>query len=297
LCDKWNSFTEQTLPVGLKAKLAELIEWPDCEFHLDEIQFEDNAGLGLGVSSLLCASVAGVMFMRRKSSAVGVSVWQTALHWSPAVALIGVFAESNLSTIARLVLPYYVLLLPLFLAGAGHEQLVRKPWWRAAALAVFVAAFGLVIVSPTRPLFSIQIFRNFERRFPDSKALAQIDKNYSLFRDRPNTFSLAVPMLPQGLKVLGVTTYNDPQASLWRPYGSRCVEEVCPNDTAVDLRMRGVQYILVRSDMFGKWFSTSLDEWLQTMNANLVRPTPVIIRVSSGHGSSVPCNWYLVKLL
>ena len=89
-----------------------------------------------------------------------------------------------------------------------------------------------------------------------------------------------------------MTTYDDPETSLWRPFGSRRVVHVCAVDTPNYLKSRGVEYILVRAEMFDhRWFSEPLDEWLVKMNAEVIQKISLNLRASAG-----PLDWYLVKL-
>jgi hypothetical protein len=289
--DRWNRAVENNLPPRLEEPLAKLIESPGSKFHLDEMQIEENAGLGFGVSALLLISVVAAFFARGKKSS-GATTWQTCARWSPAISLLAVLAESNLATIARVLVPYYLLLLPPLLAGAGHERLVRIGWWRASAFAVFLIAAGLLILSPARPLFpTMKILESARAHDSSSRLPARMERVYPVYRDRNDAFAPARDILPPGLKVLGLTTYDDPETSLWRPFGSRRIEHVCPDDTAEQLRARGVEFILVRDEVFGIWFKGSLDGWLKKMNAQVVQTIPLTLRASAG-----PRDWHLVKL-
>ena len=195
-------------------------------------------------------------------------------------------SQSEVYPIDRILAPYYALLFPLFLANPAHEPLVKKTAWRVAAFAGFVMAAGLLIVSPARPLFPVQTIL---KRFPDAPARVRVV--YSVYAGRNDAFAPARDILPPGLKVLGLTTYDDPETSLWRPFGSRRIEHVCPDDTAEQLKARGVEYILARDEVFGKWFNCSLDDWLKKMNARVVQTIPLTLRASTG-----PRDWYLVRL-
>jgi hypothetical protein len=78
---------------------------------------------------------------------------------------------------------------------------------------------------------------------------------------------------------------------LWWPLGSRRIEHVCPDDTAADLKARGIEYILLREQAIGQWFNCPLDDWLKRMNAQVVKKLSLNLRASSG-----PLDWDLVKL-
>jgi len=285
VADKWNRMMDQALPPGLQARLGRIMEGPLCRFHLEQMQIEENAGLGFGVSFLLLASLVAVYFARPANTVRG-PPWLACVRWSPVISLLALMAQSNLYEIARVLTPYYALLLPPLLACAGHERLVRFFWWRAAAFAVFTIAAGILVISPARPLFpALTILGKMQ------DAPARIREVYSVYRGRNDAFAPARDALPPDLKVLGMVTFDDPETSLWRPFGSRRVEHVCPGDTAADLKARGVEYILLREEVLGSYFNCSTADWLKQMNAQVVQKIPLQLRASAG-----PVDWYLVKL-
>jgi hypothetical protein len=211
---------------------------------------------------------------------------------APVFSLAALMTQSNMSTISRLIIAYYALLLPLVLACAGHEQVVTRRWWRALAFAVFVMAAGLLIISPARPLFPVGMFLGKTHpAAPPHPTLARVETVYSAYRSRSDAFAPVRDVLPPDVKVLGLITYDDPETSLWRPFGSRRIEQVCPQDTAADLKQRGVEYILVREELLGPWFKCSLEDWLKQMNARVVQRIPLHLRISRG-----AADWYLVQL-
>ena len=88
-----------------------------------------------------------------------------------------------------------------------------------------------------------------------------------------------------------MVTFDDPETSLWRPFGSRRVEHVGPHDTAADLKRRGIEYVLIKGEILGQWFQCPLDDWLKRMNAQVIQTLPLNLRASRG-----ALDWYLVKL-
>ena len=287
----WDREVSNVIPASLTLKISDvMIEPRAASFSTDEMQMEENAGLGFGVSALFLVSVVGSIFMRQKKNSSHISIWLVCVRWSPVISLLAVMTQSNLSGIARILTPYYLLLLPPLLVCGGHEPLVKKNWWRASALAVFLLAAGLLIISPARPLFPVQtILRKIQ--MPNSHLVARVKEVYSVYGNRNDGFAPARAILPPDLKILGMVTFDDPETSLWRPFSSRRIEHVCPGDTAADLKARGVEYILLREQAVGQWFNCPLDVWLKQMNARVVKKIPLDLRASSG-----PLDWYLVKL-
>jgi hypothetical protein len=153
LAGKWNQTVERVMPPKLRVRLEQTFMPPDNQLQLPEMQIEEYAGLGFGVSTLLLISVVAALFVKqRRRQTTGRASWQTCVRLAPLVALVALITQSHMSFISRLMVSYYALLLPPFLACAGHEGLVKKCWWRAGAFAVFFIAAGLLILCPARPL-------------------------------------------------------------------------------------------------------------------------------------------------
>ena len=293
----WNHWVERTLPPELAGSLEQVIEAPGCRFYLDQMQIEENAGLGFGVCVLLLASVVAAKFEQRKKTAIvsknpGGSTWQTCVRFAPVVSFFALITQANLAAIARISTPYYLLLLPALLAGAGQERLIGKCWWRVLGFAVFVAAAGLLIISPARPLFPVQtLLKKIQPHVPDSRLFTRVNTVYSVYGARGNAFEPARAILPVDANPLGLITWDDPEASLWQPFGSRRIFHVCRNDALDDIRRRGIHYVLVSSFILSQSWKTSLDEWLARNNAEVVQRLSLELR--AGRGAT---DWFLVRL-
>jgi len=290
---EWNRAVTNLIPARVTERLGQaMLEPAAADFPAQEMQMEESAGLGLGVSMLLLASVVAVAFARKETPSANHSIWLACVRWSPVVSLLAVMTQSNLEGPGRILAPYYLLLLPVLLMTAGHERLVRQNWWRAATCAVFLTAAGLLVLSPPRPLFPAQtILEKIAAHAPDSKMLARANEVYSVYAHRNDAFAPVRDRLPPGLAVLGMVTFDDPETSLWRPFGSRRIEHVCSGDTAADLKARGVEYVLLDEELLNRNCGGPLDEWLQKMNARVIQKFPLNLRASTG-----PHEWDLVVL-
>jgi hypothetical protein len=58
--------------------------------------------------------------------------------------------------------------------------------------------------------------------------------------------------LPPDEKLVGVITFDDPETSLWRPFGSRKILHVAPDDTGEQIRRWGVRYVLVSANRYNQ---------------------------------------------
>ncbi len=287
----WNRGVSNLIPARLSSLLSQVMVEPGAaSFSAVEMQIEEAAGLGFGVTVLLLVSAAAAGFARRKNLSLDASFWLVCVRWAPVISLFAVMTQSNLSAIARILTPYYLLLLPPLLAGGGQSVVVKKHWWRALAFFVFFLAAGLLIISPARPLFPAQTILG-KVQMPESRLLARVKEVYAVYGNRNDAFAPARAILPPGLNVLGLITYDDPETSLWRPFGSRRIQHVCPGDTVADLKVRQIEYVLLREQAFSKWFGCPLEVWLQQMNAKVVNKISLNLRASSG-----PLDWYLIRL-
>jgi hypothetical protein len=297
LAGQWNQYADRAMPAWLDERLQQTIIGPDSKLQLPEMQIEEDAGLGFGVCVLLLASMVAVMFAGRNHPGDIRPVdrgrkWQTCVRLAPIVSLVALLSQSNMGVTSRLVIAYYAFLLPPVLVCAGHEWVVTRRWWRISAFAVFIMAAGLLVVSPARSLFpALTIMEKLQARRPDSHLLARLREVYSVYRGRNDGFAPARALLPPDLKVLGMVTFDDPETSLWRPFGSRRIEHVCSGDTAVELKQRGIEYILVREEVLGLWFNCPANDWLKRMNAQVIQTIPLNLRASRGAR-----DWYLIKL-
>ena len=297
LAGQWNQFADRAMPAGLGGRLQQTIIGPDSKLQLPEMQTEEAAGLGFGVCVLLLASMVAVRFAGRNHPgdtrpADRGRKWQTCVRLAPIVSLVALLSQSNMGVTSRLVIAYYAFLLPPVLVCAGHEWVVTRRWWRISAFAVFIMAAGLLVVSPARSLFpALTLVEKLQARRPDSRLLARLREVYFVYRGRNDGFAPVRALLPPDLKVLGMVTFDDPETSLWRPFGSRRIEHVCSGDTAVELKQRGIEYILVREEVLGLWFKCQPNDWLKRMNAQVIQTIPLNLRASRG-----AMDWYLIKL-
>ncbi len=288
LAGAWNKGVPTVLSPELQARLHQtMAESGAAEFRLPEMQMEESAGLGFGLTLLLPASFLAALWLGRKGPGRPIVFdQQWVLRWLPVVAFMAVMTQGGLSAIARLIIPFYALLLPVWLMGPGHEPLIRKCWWRVAAYAVFAGAAFLLVISPARPLFPAMTLLE---KFPSLPA--RVTTVYSVYHGRHDAFAPARAALPPGLKTLGFISYDDPEAALWWPLGSLRVVPVCPQDTPAELKQRGIEYVLASEEKIEMWFGLTADAWAKKMDAQVIRKIPLSLRAAWG-----PRDWDLIRL-
>jgi hypothetical protein len=287
---------------------------------LGEMPTEDNAGIGFGISVLMVISVVAGRFLTRnaergtrngKSGKRESGKGETAdtqhatrntlsqlstlnsqlVLAAPWLALLAYCMKSGMVTPGRLITPYYPLLFPLLLAGAGQSQIVRRCWWRILAGGVVALAFAALIVNPSRPLWPAKtITAKLVARYPGQPKLARAQKVYEVYGHRADPMPEVRQWFPPGLKVIGFMGFaDDLDISLWKPYGSRRVEPFLISDSPEAIRKLGIEYAVV-SGLALHFDHVTIEEWLQKNAAELIESTTVTTTVSMG-----PQPWYFVR--
>lgn len=261
-------------------------------FSMAEMENEEGAGLGFGVCLLVAATVAAVFCSSRNRLHLSAFRPLTVLFvLGTCIALLVFMITSDVMSTCRLLAPYYpFLLVPVLIVVPS--ALVRRRWWKGLALATFVLAALPVICSPARPLFPWKSSIAMLQKMGCPEHLLQRAQTvYSVYSHRSDGFAPILPSIPKETRVVGLVTYDDPEATLWLPFGARRVIHVCRDDTADILRTEGLTYILVSSDKFHLDFPLPFDQWLARMNGTVVDTVPLTLRAGQG-----PVDWYVVKL-
>lgn len=260
---------------------------------LGEMPTEDSAALGFGVSMLVLVSVIAGVFSKRKTQyapRLGVHAFRFLLV-APWIALLAYCVKTGMVTPGRLIAPYYPLLLPLLLMGAGQSQIVRHRWWMALAGVVLLLALAALVVAPSRPLWPANtILAKAVAIHPGQPQLQRAQKVYEVYRQRSDPLAAIREHFPKNLKIIGfMGTDDDLDISLWKPYGSRRVEPFFVTDSPEYIHQLGIEYAVVSGlDLASK--NVTIDEWRQKTGAELIFTTSATLTVSQG-----PEPWYLVR--
>ena len=286
----WNAHALAALPHFISGPMTANFE-PGF-LWLGELPTEDWAGIGFGLSVLLAVSVAAGFFIRR---AQHVSAFRFPLSafvlLAPWLALLAYCMKSGMVTPDRLIAPYYPLLLPLLLAGAGQSQIVRHGWWRALVGGVLVLAFVVLILTPDRPLWPAQtVLSGLAARHPESHLISRALDVYSVYARRSDPLANVRALLPPDAKAVGfIGAEDDCDISLWQPLGSRRVEHFLLSDPPERFRQAGVEYVVV-GGLNLQLRGTTLDAWMQKTGAEFVAGTHATQKVAEG-----PQAWYVVR--
>ena len=292
----WNQTVLRIIPPSLGAELNRHFEAGAAKFELGEMPVEEAAGIGFGISILLCIVLWHrvrqwkrpewrlIMRAAREPTVLIVSA-----AWVGALVLM---AKSGLSCPARYFAPFYPLMIaPLLVGSTGIGGFYRSPAWRILSSMVFLLAGLLLIVSPPRPLWPAKtVLRTLQAEKSHRPLLRRAWIVYSVYEQRPDAFAPVRAILPREAATLGLITSDDPETSIWRPFGSRRILHICKNDTAETTQRRGIKYFLVSSRVLGQMYNGTLEDWLAENDAYLIARLQLELRAGRA-----PTEWFLIR--
>ena len=293
----WNRAVEHAVPSGLRKELENNFEPGAAHWTIGELEIEEGAGLGFGVTGLaFLSAVVGLAQYRRSRVPFGrcgfrPEFFANAILISAWIVLVALMAKSGITGISRIAAAFYPLCLAGLLAVSNQSAVAGKRWWRNLGFFVFALGAAVVILSPARPLWPWRWVLGPGGDAQSRSPLARARSVYDVQSRRADGFAPARELLPPGLKVLGLISFDDPETSLWWPFGSRRIVHVTRSDSAADLRSRGIEYILVNATKFEGIFATRLQAWMIAMHAERVAELSLSLRSTLG-----PSQWVLVRL-
>ena len=296
MANAWNEAVRKRLPERIVQKLEPLFEIGSRCFTVTQMDTEESAGLGFGLSLLLLITAsAGLFYKKPPRPGSGIS-WPQAYRFgcllAPWVSLLVVMHKSGLYTLGRVLAPYYMLLMPAVLVWQVQSRIHRARWWRSAALGVYLIALLPLVASPARPLWPARsVLAKLDAAHSQNPILKRAYTVYSVYGERSDGFAPAVAALPPDVRVLGFVSYDDPEAALWKPFGSRRIEHLTHSDTPADLRAKGIEYILVSPERFPGSFTKGFDRWAADLGVKSFKTIPLTLRASDGVK-----KWELVRL-
>ncbi|HTR41840.1 MAG TPA: hypothetical protein VMH87_09520 [Pseudomonadales bacterium] len=283
----WNAHATEIVP---RALVSVSTHFDIGFFQLGELPMEDSAGVGLGLSLLLAVSVMANFFIRPVSVRVRPPcVWAMVASW---IALLVYAMKSGMITAERLIAPYYPLLIPLLLIGAGQSQIVRRSWWNILVGFTLLMALVVLVLLPDRPLWPAQtILGKLAEKHPENHLIVRAREVYAVYAKRSDPLPQVRALLPPGIKVVGfIGAEDDNDISFWLPLGSRRVEQFLLTDPPERYRQQGVEYAVV-SKVNLDLRDIALDDWLKKTDARVVATTNGILKVAEGVQP-----WYIVRI-
>ena len=289
----WNHLMNRTIPAPLAEKLQHYFETFAAQFRVGEMEIEERASIGVGVTVLFVIwTVHRLLSLGRAGAGRGKGSradWLIPL--GAGIATLVFMSRTGLACPGRYLGVFFLLLFaPFFAHVPASATIIRYRWFRHASLAVFVMGGLLLVVTPARPLWPAQtILRAFGAEHSSHALVRRAWTVYSVYGGRGDAFAQAKAILPPDANPLGVVTSDDPETSLWRPFGKRRIFHICNDDGPEKTREKDVRYGLVSSVVLGNC-NTSLNDWLAHHDAELLQKMHLELRASDG-----PKEWYLVR--
>ena len=288
----WNAHAHSILPDFLVRAAAE--NFTVGFFYIGELPTEDWAGIGCGLSVLLVISIAaGFRVLTHPRAACGpnpVAFTRPAL-WAVWLALLAYCMKSGMENAARIIAPYYPLLVASLVAGAAQAEIVRRGWWRKLAGGTLFLAFIILVLSPDRPLWPANtILARWSSGHPNLQIATRARNVYSIFAARHDALACVRAILPANVNTIGlVAGVDDNDIALWRPFGSRRVEHFMVTDSP-DFIWSRVHYVVVGGFNLSE-HHMSIQDWLRINQAEMVASTNTMVKLAEGRQ-----NWYLTRL-
>jgi len=290
LAEAWNHAADVATPASLAAL------W-DPQFgpgvaYLPELQVEEGAGLGFGITILLGLSLLGAILGWRRwakpQAAPSGNMFLRLLCLAPWFSLIFLMAKLDFRSGPRYLAAYYPLLSMGLLLSPAQSRLTRLNWWRSWALFSCALAGLLLVISPARPLWPAAcFFQHYGPRLQSSRLASRALDTYAAKGQRSEVFAPVIASLPADAKAIGFYADDFPETSLWKPFGSRRILHVKFTDSPEQIRQRGLKYLLLVTDKLKEpW-----PEWLARMDARELHTVTLKM-----WGSLPPFVWHLVEL-
>jgi hypothetical protein len=194
----------------------------------------------------------------------------------------------------RLIAAYYPLLLAGVLLFASLDGiLVKGRLFQLAGWFALLSAFPLVLLNPARPLFPVHLIAGELEKLHAPAALTQrYDQVYGVYAFRFEGFHALQNDLPASERVVGfIQDGNNPEASLWRPFGSREIVEVKPEWSREELERRGIYFIVIGQEALDDDYHTTIDALMRQWSAKLAARQDLTLLAQRG-----PETWYVLSL-
>jgi len=285
---------EPLLPSGLKANL--LLDFPRLGLKSGELQIEEGAGLGLGIVLFASLFIVGGVGARIADPGLIVSRNNRAL-WvvgASAVALLAYMSKMGSEATARLVAAYYPLLIAGILVMVSLDgRIVHRRVFQWGGVIAMLSAIPLMILCPERPLFPAHAVSTIlAKNHVPAEIVARYDQVYSVYSARADAFKELTALIPPRERAIGFLQIgNDPEASLWRPFGTRKVVEVTPEDSIEQVKARGIHFAVVGQDALAIRYHTTVAFLVAKWSASLVVEKSIILTAHRG-----PETWYMLRI-
>ena len=264
---QWENFVQCHTPARLGEEMRANTEGGLAKFQIPDLQTEESAGLGCGLSLLLLFLLAK-KFHAREFFTRGLFQLGTLVSLGAWAGVFILMVKVGYSGPARYLLPFYPLLALPVLTGAASAKVFRRRGWRNAAYLIFGVAGLLLVLCPQRPLWPADsLLRQLDAEHSHIFLIHRAFAVYPAYAARADGLAVVRAALPPDASPVGFIGDDQPETSLWRPFGSRQVLNIKPDDSEAFIRSRGIRYAVLLVTDIERNFPPGIDAWCRERHA------------------------------
>jgi hypothetical protein len=253
--------------------------------RLNELPQEEAASLGIGITLLLLAAVIAPWCQAGKNQPAGIRRWKlSSVGLAAWVASLFFMLKMGSEADARLMLPYYPLVMIPILRLPGQYWLVRRAGWRILAMLVSFSVLPCLILTPSRPLWPVQTVSGWlSRHHPDSSLTRRLTMVYSCYQNRNDLLAPLRARLPDNATNIGfIAGVNDSDYSLWWPFGQRRVTCLWADTRQPPSLPADIEWLVVKRAIWPEITDVPLEEWAVQHRMEIVYSVPIRSFASAG---------------
>ncbi len=291
LAQKWNHGFPGLFPEKLLDALAVSFEPRAARFGVTDIQGEESAGAGLGISVLwIFSGFAGYMPRNRVVAAVRKPYLLFAAIFG--AALLIYFAKTGMNTVARHIAPFYPFLIAIPLLAPSQNRVVRGKLWKLLAGAAMASTVLMLVITPSRPLWPSHWFFSKFASGTSSPAMARAAAGYSVYSDRADALGNLRDALPSDNTLVGLLNFaSGPELPLWKPYLHRQVRHIRPGEAIEPLMLQGMSHLILNTRDFQTHMRVTPEQWLAARQGTILKRQSIRMLVKEP-----PSEWWTVEL-
>ena len=262
--------------------------------HLNELPQEEAASLGIGITLLLLAAVVVPCWPAGKNQSAGARRWKlSSVGLAAWVAGLVFMLKMGSEADARLMLPYYPLMLIPVLVLPGQDWLVRRTAWRILALLVSLSVLPGLILTPSRPLWPVQTVSGWlSRKHPDSSLTRRLTTVYSCYQNRNDLLAPLRARLPDNATNIGfIAGINDSDYSLWRPFGQRRITGLRDDTRPLRPLPADLEWLVVKRSIWPEITDVPLEAWALEHRMEIIFSVPI-----TAFASGTEETWCLLRV-
>jgi len=269
-------------------------QFPRLSLETRELSAEESAGVGSGIA-LLWAIL--LLVSARSNRGVGIPpprqrrqrFWLVLGILTGGLIAFGVFlAKMGSEAGPRLLAPYYPILLfaVLLLVGAKHPT--RQRWWRLTTYAVSLVPIMILIVQPARPLFPVnQVVQSLPREGAIGSLSSRIMTVYRTYQTRADVLAPVRDLIPTSVREIGfIGNGDDPEPSLWQPFGQRTVLDIVNPMDAASLP----EFVSISESWLTEQTGQPVEHWAKVVGMEEVGCAKITLKVQAG-----PQTWCVYR--